>query len=232
MATTKNNPETPLDTVKDLVSIIHDRIGTAFDLMSCNGIDFDAAESVLENLVQNAYEALGQHVEGITYGGNFLPLYATPEAFRASRTYDDGSPIVETITFPDIPGMSFPYRPRHDGDRDEFVKWAREEAEEHAADVHSRYVSVGGLGIEYIESPDNPFIVHLGEDARGELDRGQLTQLREGIDRILSTQARTESKAEASNFLEDFGAPSDVLGFALAEGFRKLHEAQQADPEE
>lgn len=189
MATAEIN--TPVDDLKDLFWVTQERLGYALDQLGGRGVDLEADEWAFDEVQEAAVKALAKHVPGVSYGGNGLPLYETPDAFRAARTYDDGTPVVETINFADIDGITFQYRPRHDKPREEFMAWARQEAEKYQADQHARYVGVGGIGVQYIGDPDEEFHAHIHMDdgeAFTSLTRAQVTELRDGLTRVLATQ--------------------------------------------
>lgn len=192
MATKTNSTE--LDDLKDLVSDIVRGTESIDSYLAFNDIYVDEnpeLESV-DTMRIAAIKTLARRIPGMSCAHWGQPLYETEEARTAANTYDDGTPVVERFSFPDVDGLSFEYRPRHDKPRDEFMKWAREAADQHAADVHARYVNVGGLGIEFTGAGDDAFSVHLGEDDRTSLSREQTIELRAGLTRILAKQARTD----------------------------------------
>lgn len=190
---------TPLDDIKDLAWLTHDRIGLALDSLSGRGVEIhDANEGwAFDELDRAALETLASYIPDMHVTEHGLACFETEEAYKLAHTYDDGTSLVEHITFPDAEGITFTYRPRHDKPREEFMAWAREEATKHAEDTHNRYVSVGDLGIEYIGIQDEAFHAHLGEDAHVTLSRAQVKELRAGLTRILATQARAGEASEA-----------------------------------
>lgn len=190
MATTEKN--STLDDLKDLFWLTQERFDYLLDTLAGNDVDTTDAEWVGDEIREAVIEALAKHVPGLSVGTNGLPLYQSEDVFHKVRTYDDGTKIAETIRFEDADGIAFTYRPRHDKPRDEFMAWAREEADKHKADVHARYVSVESLGIEYVGSNQGDFVAHLGDDERATFDRSQLLELSDGIDRLLATQAKAQ----------------------------------------
>lgn len=190
---------TPLDDIKDLVWLTHDRLGLALDSLSGRGIEIhDESEGwAFDELERTALETLASYIPDMHVTEHGLACFETEEAYKLAHTYDDGTSLVDHITFPDAEGITFTYRPRHDKPRDEFMAWAREEATKHAEDTHNRYVSVGELGIEYIGIQDEAFHAHLGEDAHVTLSRAQVAELRAGLTRLLSTQARAGEAADS-----------------------------------
>ena len=193
MAIENTFTSTPLDDIKDLVWLTHDRLGLALDSLSGRGVEIhDENEGwAFGELDRAALETLASYIPDVHVTEHGLACFETEEAYKLAHTYDDGTSLVEHITFPDAEGITFTYRPRHDKPRDEFMAWAREEATKHAEDTHNRYVSVGDLGIEYIGIQDEAFHAHLGEDAHVTLSRSQVKALRAGLTRLLATQARS-----------------------------------------
>lgn len=204
MATTEKN--SALDDLKDLFWLTQERFGYLLDTMAGNDVDTTDAIWVTEELQTAVIEALAKHVPGLSAGTNGLPVYQSADVFHKVRTYDDGTKVAETISFEDAYGITFTYRPRHDKPRDEFMAWAREEADKHKADVHARYVGIGSLGIEYVGSNQGDFAVHLGDDERAAFDRSQLLELSDGIDRLLATQAKAQ--AEVRDHEDDDCSPA------------------------
>lgn len=188
MATTEKN--STLDDLKDLFWLTQERFGYLLDTLAGNNVDTTDAEWVADELREAVIKALAKHVPGLSVGTNGLPLYQSADVFHKVRTYDNGTKIAESISFEDADGLVFTYRPRHDKPRDEFMAWAREEADKHKADVHARYVSIGSLGIEYVGSNQGDFVVHLGDDEHATFDRAHLLELSDGIDRLLATQTK------------------------------------------
>lgn len=198
MATNTTPAPTVLDDLKDLAWLTKDRIESTYNELSAQDIflDDDGEGWALANLNRSARETLAKHVPGMSVNERGLPVYDSDAAYAAAHTYDDGTPLVERIKFPDVDGVVFTYRPRHDRPREEFMAWAREVADQHKADLHARYATAGEVGIEYTGSDGEPFQLHIrgaGDDAHTVLDREELIELREGIDRILATQERAAS---------------------------------------
>ncbi|QAB17513.1 hypothetical protein Leucomu_05880 [Leucobacter muris] len=196
---------TPLDDLKDLAWLTKERLGFATDSISGRDVVLNEGEEwAFDDLQQQAIEALAKHVPGMRYGSDGLPLYENAEAFRAARTYDDGTPIIERIEFPDVPGYVFTYRPRHDGPRGEFLTWARQQAEKRRAELHAHLAKVGDcdeqIFVEYTGC-DSRFLatVMSGDSSTSvSLSGEQVAALGVGIVRILSTQTLTEGQEGVS----------------------------------
>ncbi|QIK62317.1 hypothetical protein G7068_03180 [Leucobacter viscericola] len=219
MTSTNTTKPTMLDDLKDQMWVTQERISTALDFMSGRDVDVDPEMWAFDEIRKSAIDALAKHLPGLSYGDSGLPLYANEEVFKATRTYDDGTPLVEHFTFPDVPGYTFTYRPRHDKPRAEFMAWARNAADLYKADTHANYVSAGGLGIEHrgILGQEFHATIHNDDDSAWTiLDLAQLKELRDGIERILFTEARyrfeeqsetkwtpTERSVEAESFTTD-----------------------------
>lgn len=192
MATENMYNSTPLDDLKDLVyeaKKSNELLASELEVHNIYLDDSEALEAV-DGLVGTAISALAKHVPGMRPTSYGMAHYETEESRLSANTYDDGTPVVEHINFPDANGIGFTYRHRHDGPRDQFMAWARETATKHQEGVHNRYVTVGGMGVEYIGTEEEQFHAHLGEDARLALSRDQVQELRNGLTRILATQAR------------------------------------------
>ncbi|KKI20579.1 MULTISPECIES: hypothetical protein [Bacteria] len=195
---------TPLDDLKDFYSLSADRIGFALDFLGATHEIYSDETSelgMLEEVQATAARALAKYIPGMNVDDRTgLVTFDNDEARQAANTYDDGTPVEKRLEFEDVKGLSFTYRPRHDKmPWGEFLEWAREHAEKWKAEQHDRYASAGELGIEYVGIEDEPFQLHLGDDAHAALDRAQVKVLRDGLTRILATQARageaTESEA-------------------------------------
>ncbi|GAA3581243.1 hypothetical protein GCM10022198_00440 [Klugiella xanthotipulae] len=112
-------PSTPLDTLKYTFWVIREGIGLAISgLTGTEAVDEEHwAIRQLDYMQQVLVEALAEHVEGVRW--NEFRVEYTEAGLQAARTYDDGTPVFETIDF----GKSITdYYPRYHGDRDEFIK--------------------------------------------------------------------------------------------------------------
>lgn len=109
---------TPLDSLKDAFWLVKGHVGYSTDHIAGNGLleDEHHVYDVLDSAVKAVTDALAVHVPGLTY--DLFPRF-TEDAWAAARTYDDGSPVIVTVDLPD--GCIADYRPRLDGDYDEWV---------------------------------------------------------------------------------------------------------------
>lgn len=198
MATTTTH-NTMLDDIKDLVWLTKDRIDSTYEELSAQEIYFDDDSDgwALAEIQRAALETLAKHIPGMTVDNHGLAVYSDDAAHASAHSYDDGTPMLEYITFDDVPGMRWIYRPRHDLPRAEFMARARAHADQHKADLHARYTNVGGLGIEFTGAKNEPFSAHIltdgGNDAASvHLTREEVFELRDGLSRILATQAKED----------------------------------------
>ncbi|TAJ46339.1 MAG: hypothetical protein EPO52_17555 [Herbiconiux sp.] len=109
---------TALDTLKDTVLRVEDKIGVAQDHLSGSRDidDEDDAMQILEYARRLLWEALADHVAGVSPA---FPHYPTAASHQDAHTYSDGSTICELIDLSDGAGVF--YFPRYDGDRDAFI---------------------------------------------------------------------------------------------------------------
>lgn len=108
---------TPLDSLKDAFWAVKDHIDYSADHLSGHELldDDHHVYDVLDSAVRAVTVALGAHVAGLTY--DLFPRFAG-DAWESARTYDDGSPAIVTVELGN--GMVGDYRPRLDGDYDEW----------------------------------------------------------------------------------------------------------------
>lgn len=124
----ENEPEknTPLDSLKTAAHRTKHILEAA-----CDGIGGSMCDTHHDDdleLVDSAnwlvWKALAEFVPGIT-DENGRHVF-TEEAWKAVRTYDDGSPIVQTYRVGDEYGFTTDYYPRQDGPLDVFLERAKE----------------------------------------------------------------------------------------------------------
>lgn len=212
MATENTFTSTPLDDIKDLAWLTHERIGVALDSLSGRGVEiYDETEGwAFDELDRAALETLAKYVPGMHIAENGLATYETEEAHKLAHTYDDGTPLVEYLSFPDLKGYSFTYRPRYNGPRDKFIEEARQQAEAYAADIDARVVEVAGfyelerIYVEYHGGNRGDFGIGTFDGDEGRtivLSKAQLGELRDGIDRLLGYQQKEVERFEAERKL-------------------------------
>ena len=221
MATENTFTSTPLDDIKDLAWLTHERIGLALDSLSGRGVEIhDETEGwAFDELDRAALETLAKYVPGMQVTKQGLACYETEEAYKLAHTYDDGTSLVEHLSFPEFKGYSFSYRPRYNGPRDKFLAEARERAEAYSVDRDARVAEVSGLHqgervfVEYQGGSHGDFGIgtHDGDDGSAiGLSREQLMEHRDGITRVLDYQQKeserlaTERKLGA--LMEEAGA--------------------------
>lgn len=108
---------TELDALKDTFWEVRTRLDYVVDYLGGNSIldDEHHVYDFLSNLTQFTAARLGEFVPGITWEGRVI---MNDSAWVASRTYDDGTWAIQTVTLDS--GAQADYRPRFDGD---FEKW-------------------------------------------------------------------------------------------------------------
>lgn len=190
---------TPLDDLKDLVWLVHDRISFGTDQLGCRDIELtEAEEYAFDGLRVEATKALAKYVPGLSVTSFGLAVYETDEARTAAHTYDDGTAMLQGMSFPEATEMTFTYRYRHDGPEAAFIKRSHEDAKKYAAkrDAMSAHIgdakTNGCVSAEYVGG-DRPFAISTqGGEGFAELNRGELRTLILQLGKLLVAEETAE----------------------------------------
>ncbi len=104
------------------------------------------------------------------------------------------TPNIKNFSFPDARGITFSYDPADNGDHDAFVAWARRYADDFKKTKEKHLATVGNesdlLFAELLPDDEKPFFVVIPEGENLRLDRDQIEAFRDGLTRILETEAQ------------------------------------------